>query len=153
MSEPDRVVLDAPSGRTPGALAAVAASDLVLALCMTMLFLGMRDIMDLGGFVASGGPYVIAHPAPGWVWVMPLSIVLGLAAAFGNAVAASRAHGFNLAVAAWPALFLSLGWNFLSTACTRRAAVSRPPGWSARSSSSRSAGLCSTSWSKPRHRR
>jgi len=113
MSEPDRVVLDAPSGRTPGALAAVAASDLVLALCMTMLFLGMRDIMDLGGFVASGGPYVIAHPAPGWVWVMPLSIVLGLAAAFGNAVAASRAHGFNLAVAAWPALFLSLGWNFL----------------------------------------
>jgi hypothetical protein len=113
MSGPDPVVLTAPSGRPPGALAAVAASGLVLATCITTLFLAMRGLMDLGGFVAVGGPYEIAHPASGWVWVMPVSIVLGLVAAFGNGAAATRAHGFSLAAVAWPALFLSLGWNFL----------------------------------------
>jgi hypothetical protein len=27
----------------------------------------MRPLMRLGGMVASGGPYAIAHPAPHWV--------------------------------------------------------------------------------------
>ena len=113
MSGPDPVALGPPSGRALAALAALAVSDLVLAWCMTMLFLAMRGVMDLGGFVAVGGPYEIAHPAPGWVWVMPVSILLGLAAVWGNAAAASHARGFSLAGLAWPALFLSLGWNFL----------------------------------------
>jgi hypothetical protein len=107
--------------RPAGALAAVAASAFGLAFCMTLLWFGMRDVMDLGGFVASGGPYEIAHPAPDWVWIMPVSIVLGLACAFGNVVAAWRADGFNLALPAWGALFVSLGWNFLEYGL-------RPPG-------------------------
>ena len=43
---------------------------------LTLLYQGMRAIMYLGGFVASGGPYAIAHPAPGWVWIVPVSIIL-----------------------------------------------------------------------------
>lgn len=103
------------------ALAWVGGSAFVLALCMTLLWLGMRGIMELGGFVAAGGPYEIAHPAPDWVWIMPVSVLLGMAAGVANAVAAVTARGFNLALPAWAALFLSLGWNFLEYGL-------RPPG-------------------------
>ena len=48
------------------------------------LYHGMRAMMRLGGMVASGGPYAIEHPAPHWVWVMPLSIVVGMACFFLN---------------------------------------------------------------------
>jgi Na+/melibiose symporter-like transporter len=65
--------------------------------------------------VASGGPYAIEHPAPGWVWVMPLSIVVGMACFFLN-LFTSQDDGVNLMPLAWPALFLSLGWNFLEFA-------------------------------------
>jgi hypothetical protein len=91
-----------------------------VAFCITCLYHGMRGVMRLGGFVASGGPYAIAHPAPNWVWVMPLSILVGMACFFLN-LFSSDADGVNLMPLAWPALFLSLGWNFLEFAFT-------PPG-------------------------
>jgi hypothetical protein len=72
----------------------------------------MRPIMRLGGMVASGGPYAIEHPAPNWVWVMPLAIMVGMACFFIN-LFSSPSEGVNLMPLAWPALFLSLGWNFL----------------------------------------
>lgn len=52
--------------QSPALLAATAAAAFGMALCLTVLFLGMRTVMITeGGFVAVGGPYVIAHPAPG----------------------------------------------------------------------------------------
>jgi hypothetical protein len=84
----------------------------VLAFCLSALFLGMRRVMDLGGTVASGGPYAIAHPAPGWIWIMPVSIWAGLAAVFIHYICAMRARAVNFTGLSWPALFLSLGWNF-----------------------------------------
>ena len=60
-----------------GSLAVVSATSLAFGLCLTLLFFGMRAIMELGGFVAVGGPYEVAHPAPDWVWVLPVSIVGG----------------------------------------------------------------------------
>jgi hypothetical protein len=93
-------------------LIGVGLTALGIALCITLLFFAMRGIMDLGGFVAHGGPYVIAHPAPDWVWLVPVSIVLGMMLGFANAALAAAAGGFNLAVPAWSAVFLSLGWNF-----------------------------------------
>jgi hypothetical protein len=83
------------------------------AFCITCLYHGMRGIMRLGGMVASGGPYAIEHPAPSWVWVMPLSIILGMICFFLNLFTSADDDGINLIPLAWPGLFLSLGWNFL----------------------------------------
>jgi hypothetical protein len=84
-----------------------------VAFCITCLYHGMRGILRLGGMVASGGPYAIEHPAPHWVWVMPLSIVLGMIFFFLNLFSGPDGDGINLMPLAWPGLFLSLGWNFM----------------------------------------
>jgi len=89
--------------------------------CLTCLYLAMRGIMRLGGFVASGGPYEIAHPAPRYVWIFPVSILVGLICLFLHAAQARWLGGLNLLALAWPILFISLGWNFLDFAF-------RPPG-------------------------
>jgi len=83
------------------------------AFCITCLYHGMRGIMRLGGMVASGGPYAIVHPAPSWVWVLPLSIIFGMICFFLNLFTGPGDDGVNLMPLAWPGLFLSLGWNFL----------------------------------------
>ena len=85
------------------------------AFAITTLYHGMRGVMRLGGMVASGGPYAIAHPAPSWVWIMPAAIVAGMAFFFIN-LFSGRGAGVNLMPLAWPGLFLSLGWNFLEFA-------------------------------------
>ena len=84
-----------------------------VAFCISCLYHGMRPIMRLGGMVASGGPYAIAHPAPHWVWIMPLSIIIGMICFFLNLFSSADIDGINLMPLAWPGLFLSLGWNFL----------------------------------------
>jgi hypothetical protein len=87
-----------------------------LAGCITLLFLGMRAVMDVGGFCAEGGPYEIATHCPeGTVVLMPLSIFGGLASYALAQVGGSAVGGVYAALPAlaWPGLFLSLGWNFL----------------------------------------
>jgi hypothetical protein len=82
--------------------------------CLAVLSSGMRAIMATGtGFVAVGGPYEIAHPAPDWVWVIPVSILAGWA--FGGlfALAAWRLDRFRAVIVIWSGLFLLLGFNFL----------------------------------------
>ena len=107
---PDRAPL--PLGHVIAYLLGIAA----LAFCISLLWLGMRAVMDLGGFCASGGPYEIAVQCPDAVIATtPLSIMGGFLAAGliiwgGSALDGSWA---GLAFLAWPALFLSLGWNFL----------------------------------------
>ena len=87
-----------------------------LAFCLTALFLSMRAVMAIGGACASGGPYVPAVVCPDVVIALtPLSIfglfLFGGLAFWGGA---SLGGGWAALVAlAWPALFLSLGWNFL----------------------------------------
>ncbi len=92
-----------------------------LSFCLTCLYLGMRGVMGLGGFVAAGGPYAIAHPAPRYVWILPVSIWVGLICLFLYAAMVKAWGGLSLAPLAWPALFISLGWNFLDF-------TFRPPG-------------------------
>jgi hypothetical protein len=85
----------------------------VAAACLTVLFLGMRSVMEIGGFCATGGPYVIENPCPEEAaWMMPVSILLGLLALGVHVVASFGLPGPRFALLAWPALFLSLGWNF-----------------------------------------
>ena len=83
---------------------------------LTCLFFAMRGVMDLGGFVATGGPYEIAHEAPSYVWIFPVSIIACTAIIFasvGNLATGGKRMNASLVVwFFWPAIFLSLGWNF-----------------------------------------
>jgi hypothetical protein len=85
-----------------------------LAGAITLLYLGVGRVMETeGGFVASGGPYAIVHPAPEWIGVVPLSIFALFFFGGVNLAAAGRGWGIPLTVFAWAGLFGSLGWNFL----------------------------------------
>ena len=91
-----------------------------VAAALTILFLSMRAVMDIGGYCASGGPYRIATQCPkGVAGLMIASIWGGLVFAFLYAWGSLRAGAPNLVALAWPALFLSLGYNFLSYAFMR----------------------------------
>jgi hypothetical protein len=85
-----------------------------LAGAITLLYLGVGRVMETeGGFVASGGPYAIVHPAPEWIGAVPLSIFALFLFGGVNLAAAGRGWGIPLTVFAWAGLFGSLGWNFL----------------------------------------
>jgi hypothetical protein len=85
----------------------------ILTTGLTLVFLSMRAVMDIGGMCATGGPYVVATPCPdGVAALMPLGIIGGLAGLWLYAVNSSKLPGPRLVFLAWSALFLSLGWNF-----------------------------------------
>ena len=86
---------------------------------ITLLFLGMRAVMDVGGACAEGGPYVSAQPCPEGV---PLAMIGGMFGLFGSAGLivwfGSRigVGAASIVALGWPLLFLSLGFNFLDYA-------------------------------------
>jgi len=85
----------------------------VVSGAITILFLSMRAVMEIGGFCAEGGPFVIeTHCPDGVPLLLTGSIWIGLAAAFFYSSAAGRYGAVGLGGLFWPALFLSLGWNF-----------------------------------------
>lgn len=98
------------------AIVEVLVATAGLATSITVLFLGMRAVMDIGGACASGGPYVPVQPCPEGVALLMPAGMLGL---FG--FGALGLHGGSrlggawgaIVLLAWPALFVSLGWNFL----------------------------------------
>ncbi len=92
----------------------VAVGALGLAACVTLLFFATRALMAAGtGFVATGGPYEIAHPAPDWIWLVPISILAGVAFIGVHWRGAGYLNGFNLLMPMWVLLFFSIGANFL----------------------------------------
>lgn len=96
-----------------GILAALIAAA-GLAASMALLYRAMGVIMESeGAFVAAGGPYEIAHPAPGWVWLVPVSILSMIVFGGLGVWTAMRGWGVNPLGYAWTVLFISLGWNFL----------------------------------------
>jgi hypothetical protein len=90
-----------------------AASWLLFTVSFTLLYQVSAMVMGLGGFCASGGPYVIETQCPDAVVIFaPLSIFGGLiAAAIGLFFA--RGFGTPLVIWAWPILFVGLGIAFL----------------------------------------
>jgi hypothetical protein len=78
---------------------------------LTVMFLSMRSVMDIGGVCASGNTaFQPRHPCPtGVAGSMVGAIFLGL---IFLAIYALNVVGPNLTLLAWPALFLSLGFNF-----------------------------------------
>ena len=87
-----------------------------LAACITFVWLGMRAVMDIGGACAEGGPFVPVQPCPDGV---PFLLMTGMFGLFGfgalGIYAGAQVGGDwgALPLLGWPALFLSLGWNFL----------------------------------------
>jgi hypothetical protein len=92
-----------------------AVGVFLFAVGLTILFQGMRSVMEIGGYYASGGPYEIRQECPDNASMIPVSIFVGLA---GTAfvLAGTFRGGPKLVALAWPALFLALGWNFLEYA-------------------------------------
>jgi hypothetical protein len=86
-----------------------------VAVAMTLLFLSMRSVMKIGGTCAEGQtPYVIAHRCPKGVTLLLLAGIWGGLIAAGIYMWQTMRRGVpSLAGLLWPALFLSLGWNFL----------------------------------------
>ncbi|HEV2311080.1 MAG TPA: SHOCT domain-containing protein [Acidimicrobiia bacterium] len=84
-----------------------------VAFCITLISLGMRSVESVGGTCASGGPYQIARPCPaGVAAALPLGIIGGLVFLGIFAFCASD-KGRTVTLLAWPALFLTLAWNFI----------------------------------------
>jgi hypothetical protein len=85
----------------------------VVAGSLTVVFLGMRTVMNVGGSCGSGGPYEIRQSCPGHVaGLMPAAIWAGVIFT-GLYVWGTMRHGVpSLVSLIWPALFLSLGYNF-----------------------------------------
>lgn len=83
-----------------------------VAAALTGLFYGMRSVMEIGGSCASGNtPFEIARPCPDGVGGVMVGSIFGGLIFLG--IYALSTIGPNLTLLAWPALFLSLGWNFL----------------------------------------
>ena len=81
---------------------------------ITMLYLGMRAVMDIGGACASGGPFVPRVECPEGVPVLMLGGIWGGIIFTGlYARQTSKRNVPSFLGFAWSALFLSLGWNFL----------------------------------------
>jgi hypothetical protein len=81
---------------------------------MTMLYLGMRSIMEIGGACADGGPFVPAVRCPEGVPFMILGGIWGAIIMLGIYVWQTIKNKVPSFLAfSWSALFLSLGWNFL----------------------------------------
>jgi hypothetical protein len=93
-------------------LAGIAICSAWIAAGITLLNLAGRVVMSLGGFVASGGPYAIAHPAPAWIPIVPLAIVSTAFVAVFSVWVSDRAGGFGLILWLWCGLFTSLGVQF-----------------------------------------
>lgn len=95
-----------------------------LAFCLTLLYVAMRAVLDIGGACADGGPYVPRVSCPDGVplamigGIFGLFLFGGLTGWYGARIGPRYA---GLVFLAWPALFLSLGWNFLEYGL-------RPPG-------------------------
>ena len=84
-------------------------------MCLVLVFLAMRAVMDIGGTCAEGGPYVVAQSCP--EGATP-ALMLGI---FGRVRVRGARDGLRRPrrwlrvdpLLAWTALFASLGWNFL----------------------------------------
>lgn len=95
-------------------IAGSALSWFIFTLCFTLLFQISLAVMALGGYCASGGPYVIAVQCPDNVWLAPISIWVGLGSV---AISLFLARGFGtpLTTWGWPVLFVGLGGAFLTS--------------------------------------
>lgn len=81
---------------------------------MTLLFLAMRSVMEIGGSCGSDGVHQPIRPCPEGVPLATMGGIFGGVVALMVYLGAAAKYGVpNWAWLGWPALFLSLDWNFL----------------------------------------
>jgi hypothetical protein len=84
------------------------------AAAITLLSQIMRSVTSIGGSCADGGPYVSAQPCPqGTGTALLLIFPLALTSIVGTLWGAGTLKAPLPLWLAWPAIFLTLGWNFL----------------------------------------
>jgi hypothetical protein len=69
-----------PETARPRDLGLVLVAAFGLAACLTLIWLGMRAVMDIGGACAEGGPFVPVQPCPPGA---PAALTLGMLGIFG----------------------------------------------------------------------
>jgi hypothetical protein len=95
----------------------IALSLAGVTCALTMVYLSMRAVMDVGGFCAEGGAFEIkTHCPQGVPGVMIGSLWGGIILAGVYVWQTFRNKVPSFTGLLWPALFLSLGWNFLDYA-------------------------------------
>jgi hypothetical protein len=78
---------------------------------LVLLFLAMRAVMEIGGSCASGNtPFEIQRQCPTGVAGLMIGGIFG--GLIGLGLYAVNTIGPNLTLLGWPALFISLGYNF-----------------------------------------
>jgi hypothetical protein len=98
-----------PLGRVGGA----AGSWLLFAFSFSALLLASSTLISLGGYCATGGPYVIETACPGVVVLFFPVGVIGSLVAVVVSVAAAHDFATPLYAWAWPVFFGGLGIMFL----------------------------------------
>lgn len=104
----------------------------MMAYGITALWFGMREIMDVGGYCAEGGPYEIRQDCPdGAELLMLTGIPAGVIGVFVTLIGGGKCgRGAGLlALLGWPALFVSLGYNFIDYAISPPEGMGDPVGW------------------------
>lgn len=94
-------------------LAGSALSWIVFTFSFTSLYQVASIVSGLGGFCASGGPYVIETECPESVVLFAPLSVFGIFLAGGIALFFARGFGTPLIVWGWPILFIGLGLQFI----------------------------------------
>jgi hypothetical protein len=120
MEERGRGRFDTPLWRLAGAVVSWSS--------FTFFFLGLAQaaavVMGLGGFCASGGPYVIETECPEAVILFAPLGSLGMFASAAIALIFARGFGVSLVTWAWPILFIGLGSVFFNGAADGQNVIS-----------------------------
>jgi hypothetical protein len=90
---------------------------LLLGISVAWVYYPMRAVMDVGGFCAEGGPYVIeTHCPEGVTTFLTLGVPLWFAGAFAGLFVAATLAAPQPIFPGWALLFGALGWNFFDYA-------------------------------------
>ena len=100
--------------RLAGVTVGIFVTLALVVVGLTLMFLAMRSVMEIGGSCADGGPFQPVRPCPNGVGLAMFGGIWGGIVALGVYFWLATSYRVpSLLALAWPALFLSLGWNFM----------------------------------------
>ena len=95
-------------------VAALSVCLLLIGVAVAWLYYPMRAVLDVGGYCAEGGPYVIeTHCPEGSTLFLMLGVALWFAGVFIGLIVAASLSAPQPIFLGWALLFGALGWNFI----------------------------------------